>query len=373
MSSGSSDGPTEARDVFRELREYALGNLDVEHQQAFPFAGLVEDPQLRDVLAFFDEVYEPTGDMPQNFHNTKLARRIIKRGGTETIAKAIEQGDSTRAGYISGLADFTSDVSGMLTLQQLESWLLDDVAKMIYLAGHMGTGKTDLAHLMIEVVQHRYAQQDVEIEARTNIETSELRTINEYGDLQEWMTSGSSDDEKWFIFDEASSELSGYSHDRAKVEQLMSSMVKKMRKNGVSMIIIGHTGMDLHPDLRRLSDFVKKQSTKTADAYASVKKGEGTGHLFRLDRIPPTSLEYDTEDEAEWEWGDALEDEKGDGLSDDEFREWRDYRIGRLYYEHDHLTQDDIAASFDVGKTTVHRACERYEADDFDLDFLETT
>jgi len=143
----------------------------------------------------------------------------------------------------------------------------------------------------------------------------------------------------------------------------MSSLVKRMRKNGVSLIIIGHTGKDLHADLRRLCDFVKKQSKKTADLYATVKGGEGAGHVLRLDGIPDTSLDFDTEDEAQWDWGEA--ESEGEGLSEDDLKEWEKYRMGRLYTEVDHLEQGDIADTYDTSIPTVSRAASRFNDGDF--------
>jgi len=365
MSSESSSSETGSSE-FRELREYARGMLDVDHQDVYSWAGMIDDPEVRQILAFMEEVYDPSvhPEMPEKFTETKFFKRALKKYATEAATKAIQEGDSQRVSFVTGKPGYTNDVSGMQTLQRLEEWLMKDTARMLYLAGHMGTGKTALAHLMMEVVMHRYSQDGVDPDVRTNIRSSELDTINNYPDLEEWMTTGSVDDEKWFIFDEASSELSGYSHDRARVEQLMSSLVKRMRKNGVSLVIIGHTGKDLHADLRRLCDFVKKQSKKTADLYATVKGGEGAGHVLRLDGIPETSLEFDTEDEAQWDWGEEVESE-GEALTEDELKEWEKYRMGRLYTEVDHLTQPDIADTYDTSESTVSRAASRFEKGDF--------
>lgn len=361
----SSSGNT-----FRELRDW-LTNSEENRELEVPWWGpLIQDEQLRQVMFIAYEAHlqgVPHEKIPDEFEKTRFFKIIFRRHASRRLEKAINSGNEDPPSFLAGYSDDKRDISGLHTIQRLETWLIDDVAKIIYLAGHMGAGKTDFSHLMVEVVRHRMEQEDKEIEVRTNIKSSEIPTINEYPDLKEWMTEGSVDDEKWYIFDEASSELSGYSHDRAKVEQLMSSMVKKMRKNGVSLIIIGHTGMDLHPDLRRLSDYVEKTGTKTADAYASVKDGDGAGHLFRLDGIPETNLRYNTEDEAEWDWGDA-DTGTGDFLSDDEFRDWRDARLGRLWTEYEELSQDKLAEAFGVSKGTVNTACQRYvdgELDDF--------
>jgi hypothetical protein len=119
---------------------------------------------------------------------------------------------------------------------------------MVYMTGRQGRGKTDLAHLMAEVIEHRshHATDLQEAEIVSNIPSSGYRTIDHYPRFVEWVQSGAVEENRWFIFDEASSELTGYSKDQAIVEELMSELVKKMRKNGVNLILIGHTGMDLH-------------------------------------------------------------------------------------------------------------------------------
>jgi hypothetical protein len=361
----SDDAPREdeesraerVRGAMSELREYSQGNLDTDRSDVHPVAGLVDDDVVRSYMVFCAEQYDPEPRMPASYWGSQHAQRLLRQHGTEAAQTALSSGDLSRAEYLTGWQDYDADVSGLKAAQQLEDWLLfSERVKVCYLAGHMGEGKTDFAHLMVEVVRHR-SQRHHDLDAadvRTNIPSSELPSITDYDRFREWVEDGSVDSNRWFIFDEASSQLTGYSHDRAEVEQLVSSLVKRARKSGCNFILIGHTGMDLHADLRRLADYVEKPSLKSARFYSSVKRGDGVGHLFDLGGLPETSLQYDTADEAPWDWGSALDDDDDDEVPDEVARDWRKQRIAALWHLTD-VEQSTLSAAFDVSERTVRR------------------
>lgn len=347
-----------ARSLSSELREYARGRLDVDHHDLDPAAGLVEDDQVRDLLIFARQAWDKRG-LEGEIDQTAWYSDRLERQASAVATEAVKIGNAPLLDYMSGRPDYQPDVRGLHAIHRLETWLVySEAAKMIYLAGHMGSGKTDFAHLCAEVVDHRCEVDDdlQAAEIRTNIPTSDYQSMTSYPDFREWLERGSSDENRWFIFDEASSALTGYSHDREAVEKLMSHLVKLARKNGVNMVIIGHTGMDLHADLRRLCDYVEKPSKKTVRVYATVNRGEGQGHLFDLDRLPPSKVDFDTEDEAPWSWGDAL-DAEDDRLDPEDVKRLVAKRAASLYESTD-LTQEetvDLVNSADSDGVTITR------------------
>jgi hypothetical protein len=350
-----------ARLAASEARSYARGETNTDHSDISPFAGIIEDSSLRHHLEFCRRAYERhrEADEPR-YEETEYHQRRLERGAGDMTADAVREGAVSQLEHLTGEPERESDLSGLKNLQRLERWLLDKgTARMIYLAGHQGAGKTDLAHLLLEVLSERLRQRGEEVDTASNIKSStDLdRTIQSYERLREWFTTGSPDDNKWYIFDEASSELSGYSTDAQKVSRYMSSLIKKMRKNGCNLIIIGHTGKDVHPDIRRLSEYVEKPSQKTARVYQSVKNGSGAGHQFDLRRLPPTDLEYDTADEATFSWegaGEDIEEEEEDPLDTDEFREWRNQKVKDLY-SLDSMTQSDVSSIMEMSTRQVRR------------------
>jgi hypothetical protein len=173
-----------------------------------------------------------------------------------------------------------------------------------------------------------------------------VKTIKNFDDLLEWSSETGSDDVLWFVFDEGSSELTAQSAANDQdVAEVFAPFVKKMRKRGVNLIIIGHDKRDLHPAIRTLADYVGKSGTKSASFYAGVKRREPTGHLFDIVGIPPTDWTFDTDDVASWSWGSAL-DEVGDGqdpLSEEKLKRLLAIRAYRFWDSIESLTQSDAA------------------------------
>lgn len=382
---------------FREFREYSRGKLDVEHHHVYEWTALVDDPVVREVLAFMKEHYDPREfadamdldleEMPKHFEETRFFQAAVKKFGTETATRAIDEGNVSQTTYITGLPSYRSDISGLHAINELADWLEhSEQCKLIYMAALMGRGKTDLSVTFFEVIWDNYQrvqrilkQQELydeaaaipqpEFAANFDVETPDdcettVEEINGERELYEWADGGSSDDNRWFIFDEASTELTAQSGKNAqKVAETFAPFVKKMRKLGINMIVIGHDKRDVHVAIRSLADFVDKTGTKTASFYAGIKRREPAGHLFDVEGIPPTSWGYDTDDTADWTWiaeEDDAEDDV-DGMTLEEFREERDLRIARLY-EQTEITQPKIATAFGVSQSTVSTAVSKHDA-----------
>lgn len=385
MSGSSGHKPEEVdrdlRGPIRELREYSRGRLDVDHSDVSPVAGLVEDESLRDALMFLDSVYDPAAheDLPPTFWETQLARSAIRQEATETAAKAVRDGDPNRAAYLTGVPSYRSDVSGMHAIRSLGEWLVhSEKCKLIYVAALMGRGKTDMALLMLESVVSQYERARKVVEEDDSIDPSEVdlpvpevaanfhfeprgvsreietTSINSYPELVEWVESGEVEEVRWFIFDEASTSLTAQSGANSqRVAESVAPLVKKMRKNGVNMIVIGHDAGDIHPAIRELCDFVTKPTLKSADFYAGVSNREPQGHIFSVDGLPQTSWDFETDDMAEWSWSEEEEEEDDLLVPVEEVEETvRDelqtYRNGRIrdLYERTDMSQKQVGDLF---------------------------
>ena len=372
-----SEGAVSADEFpLRELREYIANNLDVDHTNPSP-AALIEDDHIRHHAMFCEDVYDPGWhpELPDSFWETVYGKRILKVGLTERAAKAITDSNKDLAGSLTGLPNYENDVSGLHTANRLADWLIGaNEMTVVYLSGVQGAGKTDFSLTMLEVVRRHFERATgvegvpsdavpvPEFAANFNVtppEGVECRLINEYGELRDWLTEGSSDEQKWFVFDEASTELTAQSSSNAqKVVEKMNELLKKGRKFGLSgIVVVGHDGGDVAPLFRMLADYVNKTGTKTASFYSSVRDREGQGHLFDLSGIPESPWEYDTDDTASWDWSDGSGGVTGsDGWTEAELRELRNERMNRLYERVEKITQDDLAEAFDVSTATVSRA-----------------
>lgn len=368
---------------LRELREYVAGRLDVDHDNASP-AALIHDDEVRKVALFMENTYEPPRlddgsipeGFPEDFWETNFGQRMLKKHVSDSIARAFREGNKEQAGAVVGLPNYENDVSGLHTANRLADWLIGgNEMSIIYLAGTQGAGKTDFSLTMMEVVR-RHFERATQVEGidsgdvptpefATNFSVTtppdaDHRLINQYGELEGWLTEGSSDEQKWFVFDEASTELTAQSSSNAqKVVEKMNELVKKGRKFGLSgLVVIGHDSKDVAPLFRMLADYVEKTGTKTASFYASVQDREGAGHLFDVSGIPEATWDYDTDDTATWSWsgGSSSGDGESGGYTEAELRELRDERICWLYENVEGINQSDLADAFDVSTATVSRA-----------------
>jgi len=375
--------------AFREAREYARGVLDVEHDDVHPIAGLVGDDDVREVLMFMAEVYDPTDadgnvieELPRSFWDTSFAREAVRKHATERLTRAVDEGNVTQTSFMTGAPSYKSDVSGLHAINQLADWLVhSEQCKVVYLAALMGRGKTDLALTFFEVIHDHYERvrrslkkqglddaaarvpepefgANFHVEAPGDVEVVEIHSDEA---LFDWADGGSSEDERWFIFDEASTELTAQSGANAqKVAETMAPFVKKMRKFGINLIVIGHDKGDIHPAIRSLADVVDKTGLKTASFYAGIKKREPTGHLFDLDGIPPTQWTFDTDDTADWEWiaaGHAAEDGDvdDDKITVQDLKHEIEERGCRLWLQTD-LTQQEVAEALSTDEVSVSTA-----------------
>jgi len=185
-----------------------------------------------------------------------------------------------------------------------------------------------------------------------------VKDIQSWPDLQEWAEEGESDDDgnatRWFIFDEASTELTAQSGANAQdVAETMAPFVKKMRKKSINMIVIGHDKGDVHPAIRSMADFVDKTGLKTASFYAGIKKREPTGHMMDVSGIPETSWGFDTDDMAEWSWGtEEQQEELHEGYTEEDFIEWRNEHIARVYGLTD-ISQPELAKAHNLSQSSI--------------------
>mgnify|MGYP006278869063 CR=1 FL=1 len=380
---------------MRELREYVRGVLDVDHQDVSRIAGLVEDDEIREILVFASQVYDPSAhpDLPPSFWDTEWAQRLVELYGTEAAADAIESGDNKKAAYLTGIPNYSRDMSGVDAEDELEDWLChEDPCKVVYLAALMGRGKTSFAVRCIQAVYRHYkrarkiAEETDGLDPK-NVPTPEFATnfaidvpegvdvdwqlIDNHEDLVEWAEEGSSDQIRWFWFDEASSELTAQDGSNAqKVVKKMNTLVKKARKNGINIGVIGHDKGDVHILFRSLADFVHKPELKRVTVFEGINKREPVNPKFSLRSVPDATWGYDTEDMAEWSWGDedAEDGEPADGISEDQLLETEYRIIARTYYRNDDLSYRAVGDLVGCGKDKVGDAVACFDPEELGLE-----
>ncbi|AXR81807.1 DUF5763 domain-containing protein [Natrarchaeobaculum sulfurireducens] len=323
---GSDGGDGDRHWPASMLREYATANLDSDHRDVYRHAGLVANDRIRALLSFLVSIYDPNyhEELPATFWETRTAKSIIRKFGTEQAQKAVDGGDEALLNYLVGLPQLDTDISGLHTLEWLRDWVTRTAAITI-ISGHMGKGKTDFALLLGEVWAYVMEDRGENYAVFSNITTcGQAESVTSMSRLKE-LAERDSDEKFLMIWDEASSHASGYSGDAHEVQDQLRRFTRMIRKNGGALIIIGHAegAADIHPDVRRLANAIYKFGKKDAAIYYGIDGREYHDKINDLGGIPQTNWDYDTEEESDWDWD--LDDEDAEELdeeAEEEEPEW---------------------------------------------------
>lgn len=316
---GGDDGGSFAA---AKLRDYIEGEIK-ENRDLYPHAGLVEPgSEVSELLSFVESVYDPTEyDVPSSFVESRAGSVLRRKAATDRVGGSVEDLPS----FAVGLTESDVDISQIQAFSKIASSILNESAPYSgVLFGGMNKGKTAFAGLWLEIwkelVPLKYGVEDCVV--LTNMRTLEcadhvvtdIETLRRlaFGDEMYINTGGEKgtppeiDPEipKWWHFDECSTHLDA----RTKgweVPNLYLPLVKRFAKVNLDAVHLGHSGMDIHADMRRghiSTEFVFKTGLKTANVYEDMTEDEGSSLKYVLKEIPNTGIEYDPDDYSPFSW-----------------------------------------------------------------------
>jgi hypothetical protein len=333
---------------FAKLAEFQRGNLDVENDYLPEFAGKVPDEHAQILNMMVCAYAETEGQKGvEKFKDSALYQRLMMSGMTEQVQKAVRNGNMEAVQNIIGEPQTDHDLSGIELTRELRK----DIRKpayTCYIHGQMGHGKTDFALLLAELWLDEMKARGMKPELGSNIMSVEkAEGIETWDKFMSWLENPSKKERRLFIFDEASKHASGYSGDAQNAREQLGKTINLIRKYQGSIIMIGHTGKDVHKDIRRKCiHFVRKPDKKTALVRTREDVGKGKGEQdtkFEFSNVPQTSISYDTMEASGWDWGSNNQAEQA-------------YRL--------HVTHDipidskktySLTDHYDVSHTTIHR------------------
>ncbi|OUJ18598.1 putative ATPase AAA+ superfamily [Methanonatronarchaeum thermophilum] len=287
-----------------ELKE-KVDNDDIQYLHRH--MGLVKNKKTLELLNYLShnwpkihkEATSRDKQLPLDFMDSEIAKSVIRKEATALLNKAVIDGNISVMKRVSGRKTRGKDISGIKTLRKIER-KMDKPVWICYVFGNMGTGKTDLALLLSELWKSGGYNREIGSNIKSFKEKE--RYINNFQALKTWLSSNKK--EKIFVFDEASSHVSGYGSDSYDATKYFSKLLKKFRKHKAHLIIIGHTGKDVHPEIRRLaSDKIKKITKKDAVFCNEIgKDGEPEEIELEIKGIPRTNYTFDTYESTGWRW-----------------------------------------------------------------------
>jgi len=281
-----------------KLYEQVVGDLDGD-RRLLDHAGLPVDDSTSKHLSFLESALE------DDWSRSRLAAASEATITSGAASRAVTEGDATALSYLVGVTERELDGSSLRLPLQLNAQMdNNDATAFIGGAGNPNTGKTNLVALLTELRRATVDDLLVISNARTWPGTDEL--VTSAHDLA--VTCLEYRDRSKFVFiDEGSTHFDARTFSHAVATQF-TPLAKRFAKIGVDVFAtVGHTGKDLHPEVKRLLTFAFFKYQKTEVDFFGRWPAEAdmpTDRLFggTVENLEPALEEPDPDDAAPWAW-----------------------------------------------------------------------
>ena len=285
-----------------KLREQIDGRLD-SRADFYPHTGIVDDDGHRSTLSFVESVLRDSADHA-SFAETELGSDVLAAFRSDRATTAVSEGNGSVLSHLVGVTEQDLDASAItLSARILEELDRDGALSTILAAGDPNTGKTNTAWLLVELARTLWDDLLVLSNARAGIVDERVPNCHDLAvSLLEYR-----DRPKAVVIDEGSTHFDARTNSRDVATQ-WSPLLKRMSKLGVEVVIvIGHTGKDVDPELKRLTSLAfYKTEPKIVEFYERWPSDSDrpTDQLFgsSVSALEATAVDYDPDEPAPWEW-----------------------------------------------------------------------
>ena len=279
-----------------KLAEQARGDLDGD-DRLLPHTGAISDSVDRRALTFLEGVPDWAG--------SGLQRDVESALLTEEATTALLEGHAEQVSNITGVTEQELDGSTLrLALQLDEAMTNNEATAFIGGAGNPNTGKTNLVALLSEL--RRETTDDLLVISNSRSWDGTDVVVTSAYDLAVACLEHR-DRPKFVFIDEGSTHFDARTNSREVAVQF-TPLAKRFAKIGVDVFAtVGHTGKDLHPEVKRLLTLAFfKYSKKEADFFGRwpADADMPTDQLFggTVGELEPALSEPDPDDAAPWAW-----------------------------------------------------------------------
>jgi len=289
-----------------KLYEQVAGRIE-SHAEHPAHTGLPLSPADSSNLTFVDTALRQADrpGLPTSFGETHLGELLDTHYRTEAARQAIETEHATALSYLVGVTEQDLDASALrLPLQLDEAMTNNDATAFIGGAGNPNTGKTNLVALLAELRSATVDDLLVISNSRSWPRTDMV--VTSAHDLA--LTCIENRDRPKFVFiDEGSTHFDARTN-RREVAVQFTPLAKRFAKLNVDVFgTVGHTGKDLHPELKRLLTLAFfKHSKKEVEFFENwpADSDTPTDRLFggMVEELEPALEEPDPNDAAPWAW-----------------------------------------------------------------------
>lgn len=285
-----ADRAVQSANASSLLREQ-LEKLDSNDLKALKDVGLIDQSALNTILSLKNGLKDTNVD----YRKTEIYHQIMEAQHTENLDKAIKEDNLSVKSYAVGRVRDSNSINQAKRLWKIQ----DEVSvkgRTYIFKGEPDVGKTNTALFLAELWQKETGGRVI-----TNMESCKrFKTVTNF---QDWKKEFKKDDKRVLgIVEDASKHMSGYEVDRDLMEQEYRPFSINLAKHNGNMMLLAHTGMDVHPDMRRKSRLVHKTSKKSFTIYKRLKNGEGRNEIMSISGTPLTTIDYADDDITKWSW-----------------------------------------------------------------------
>jgi len=298
-----SDGNLNASKLF----EQASNRLD-SNKDLYSTSGLPIDESHSSNLSFVSSCLQEAGvdhGLPGRLDHTDLGGVLDGHFRNEAARQAVANEHSTALSYLVGVTENDLDASELTLptrlLEQLEN---DGALTTLLAAGDPNTGKTNTMSVVTELSQAHWD----DLLVISNVSSWELTdvVVTSCHDLAVTLLEHR-DRPKLVLIDEGSTHFDARTNSYEVASQ-WSPLLKRMSKLGVEVVgVVGHTGKDLDPELKRLTSLAFYKTAKdNVEFFESwpADSDRPDERLFggSLENLEATAATYDPDDSAPWAW-----------------------------------------------------------------------
>ena len=290
-----------------KLYEQAVGRLD-SNRDLLSHAGLPIDESTTSTLSFVESCLREAGDdhdLPARLDHTDLGRILDDSFRTEAARKAVVDQHATALSYLVGVTEQDLDASELTLPAQLLDLLDNDGALTTVLgAGDPNTGKTNTMSVLAELSKALWDDLLIVSNVSSWELTDEVVTSSHELAVTLLQNRGTP---MMVIIDEGSTHFDARTNSYEVASQ-WSPLCKRMSKLGVEVVgVVGHTGKDLDPELKRLTRLAFYKTEPTEVEFFSgwpADSDRPDDRLFggSLENLEATAATYDPDDSAPWAW-----------------------------------------------------------------------
>lgn len=241
----------------------------------------------------------------EGFEGSALDDLVSRSVRTRAATEAIDRGDAEALSFLVGITEQDLDGSALrLPLRLVDALENDEAPAFVTGCGNPNSGKTNLMSLLAEledtVVDDLLVISNSRSWPRTDLVVTGAHnlacTLIEYRDRP-----------KFVFVDEGSTHFDARTNSREVAVQF-TPLAKRFAKIGVDVFgTVGHTGKDLHPELKRLTTLAfYKLDKKTVDFFGNwpAEADHPVDRLFSgsVENLEPAEAEPDPNDAAPWRW-----------------------------------------------------------------------